>query len=398
MSCPSELSTRGNADWISAVRAVLSPSRGDGSLLGAQTELRPSLRLELGSSLQGVAQLRFGLEGSSTISAGALRAPERTYLAKIGQLYAQWRFDDHFSLTVGFQDFQWGPAELITPSNRLFRVLSLLRDPLFIVYGRFLVRANLSVGKSLSAVILTEVLPNGEPAFVAGQGFARQALAKVEYTTPDAAAYLGITGGARERGRGWFGEYAAWSMVEGLSIYADASHTSGSEAWYPQRPAVGSAPSFSQSLRDSRRLRSLAVLGARYTFDNGVDLRCEYLFNDAGYTEDQMVLAARAAAAIALHPELAGPYAQPGYEILARHLVYGSLRIPDLPPEQRTTLQVRYLTSISDGSGAAVLGLSVNVADRHTFFLSALVTHGPAHGEFSRVAAGYALLGWSVSI
>jgi hypothetical protein len=397
-ACSGELSARASVDWITAARGVLSPRHVlDGSLLGAQTELRPNLRLEHGSSLQAIAQLRLGIEGNSAYGRGEWASPQRTYVAKIAQLYAQWRFNENLSLAIGYQDFQWGPAELITPSNRLFRVLTLLRDPLFVVYGRGLVRVNLSFGKSLSAVILTEVFPNGEPAFVAGQGFKRNALAKLEYSAADGSAYLGITGGAKETGRGWFGEYASWS-TEGLSIYADASHRIGSEAWYPQRSIVPAPPTFTQSLRESRRLRTLAVFGARYTFENGIDVRCEYLFNDAGYTRDQMVLAASAAAAIPSSPQLAGPYAYPGYEILARDLVYVSLRVPDLPPNQRSTIQARYLTSITDGSGAAVLGLTVNVADRYTLFLTALATHGPSYGEFSRLAGGYALLGLTVSI
>jgi len=385
-------------DWITAARGVLSARRVlTGSLLGAQTELRPNLRLEHGSALQAVAQLRFGIEGSSTYARGDWPSPQRLYFAKIAQLYAQWRFNENLTLAFGYQNFQWGPAELITPSNRLFRVVTLLRDPLFVVYGRGLARVNLSFGKTLSAVILTEVMPNGEPAFVAGEEFKRNALAKLEYSAPDGSAYLGITGGAKETGRGWFGEYAAWS-AEGLSMYADASHTFGSEAWYPQPRLVPAAPIFTQSLRESQRLRTLAVFGARFTFEGGADVRCEYLFNDAGYTKDQMVLAAAAAAAIPSRPELAGPYAHPGYEILARHLIYVSLRLPELPPGERTTIQARYVTSISDGSGAAVLGFSVNVSDRYTLFLTALATHGPSYGEFARLAGGYALLGLTVSI
>ena len=82
--------------------------------------------------------------------------------------------------------------------------------------------------------------------------------------------------------------------LEGLSLYADASHEAGSLAWYPGRDPTGRYTVMSQSQRGKSRILTFLATGARYAFENGNDWRVEYLFQEAGWTRDERSRARRA--------------------------------------------------------------------------------------------------------
>src|SRR6266540_586398 len=346
----------------------------------AQTELCPDLRIERGDELRLVARPRLLVEGSRARAAGAWQPEVTDASAGWLELFGSWRVDDRLSVAYGLQNFQWGPAELMSPSNRIFHETGFTRDPLYAVRGKHLARVNLSSGKALSAVVLAEVRPNDDAPFVAGEPFEPKVEAKVEWSAPGGRGYLGVTGGAGKRSRGFFGEYGAVSVTDGLSVYADAVH----------QAATGAG------------LRTLAVGGVRYTFAGGADVRLEYLFDEAGWDERQLALASRAAQApgpLATPEELAAwrarvaAWAAPGLELVGRQHVYASVSLADLPPAKRLRLQGRVLGALEDGSAAAFVTASLDATDSVVVFASAAATDGVRHGALSRLVRGTALLG-----
>lgn len=399
------IALRGSLDWLSSLgwtaptESVVDP---DNAVLHiprytCSVDLRPNVRLEIGSFLQAIAQPRF-VTSLQVVHVDGERLPlARSTRAQILQLYATLALGDVLSLSYGYQTFQWGPAELLTPSNRLFRVVGLTRDPLFVVPGRNLARANLSIGRTVSLIALAELLPNGDRPFTAGERFARQGLLKLEYSTDDGAAYAGITGGFGQRTRPWVGEYGSWSVTEALAIYADATHARGSRALYPTTSDEGTL-AFAATQRDARRLRTLAIAGARYTFTDGTDLRGEYVYHDAGYTDGQLRLAQTIAASRPPDAQRLAAYDAPGLDLLARHAVYASTRIPDLPPHKRVTLQLRYLLSLSDRGGTLFGTVTVDLGDSLVLFASGLYAHGASHAESARFARAAAALGLVYSL
>ena len=284
------------------------------------------------------------------------------------------------------------------PLNRIFHSTGFYRDPVFVVRGRHLVRVNVSSGREWSAVLLAEVADNGEAPFVAGAPFEQKAQAKLEYQAPAGDLYGAITVGASQRSRGWFGEYATVPVFAGLSAYGDAVHTVGRRAWYPVAdPVLGAT--FAETGMETRRLRTTALGGLRYAFENGNDLRVEYLFDEAGWTDAQLSAAQTAAVAglAAGDPGGVARFVDPGFELLGRHLLYASLSLPDLPPRERTRLQARYLRSLTDGSGAAFVTGSYDATDSVVAFLSLSATHGPADGALSRLTRAAFAAGAAVS-
>lgn len=397
---PSSLAYRGHLEWIMAAGAAssrASPVNPGNRVLSlpaavAESELRPDLRFELGPQLAAVVRPRLLLQSQRAKTADGWAAERSEAKSEWIEGYVGWRVSDRMALSYGLQNFQWGPAELISPSNRIFHATGFLRDPLYVVRGRHLARVNLSAGREWSAVLLAEVADNGEAPFVAGEPFEPKAQLKVEYTAPSGDAYGALTAGASQRSRAWFGEYATLPLFAGLAVYADAVHTVGRRAWYPVETPLG--PAFAQTGMETRALRTTALGGLRYSLVSGADLRVEYLFDEAGWDDDQLALAERAGTS---SPLLIGPWIDPGFELLGRHLVYVSLSLPDLPPRQRTRLQARYLHSLTDGSGTGFVTSSYDATDAVVAFLSVSATHGPADGALSRLTRGTAVLGATVN-
>jgi len=163
-------------------------------------------------------------------------------------------------------------------------------------------------------------------------------------------------------------------------------------------PGGGGVAAFDQT-ETRASLRTLALGGARYTFEGGADVRLEILFDEAGWDRAQLALASRAAGPSPL-PGGAGLLAAwllPGFEIVGRQHAYASVRLPDLPPRKRLALQARYLAALEDGSGAAFVTASFDAADSVVLFASAAATHGAGDAALSRLVRGTAAAGAVVS-
>ncbi|MBA3886056.1 MAG: hypothetical protein H0X67_10035 [Acidobacteria bacterium] len=387
---PPAVSWRASVEWIGAMRGTdpaetrLNPGNTRFRIpqFRAQAEVRPNVRIELGPRITAVVRPRGLATAQAAWATGLPRTTENDASANWTEAYLNWRPTDSLQLTYGLQNFQWGPAELLAPSNRIFHETGVFRDQLYYVRGRHLLRVNLSSGRQWSLVGLAELTGNGEDPFVAGEPFRRQGQVKGEYAGGSGRGYIGVTAGARQGSRPWFGEYASYELAAGLSAYADATHTRGSRAWYPVALPSGAATFVRRDL-EADAWRTLAVAGVRYAFVAGPDARLEYLYQDAGYTRGEVD---RAAAALGASPTQAAPFTAPGLEFLGRRLALASLRVPDLPPNDRLALQGRYLRSFTDRSGVAFLTGTLDAADAVVLFASGSVTHGRDTAEFSRLA------------
>lgn len=394
---------RANLEWITAVRGTdpadtpLNPGNSAFRLpqLLALTELRPNVRADVGARWQLVFRPRWRGTAAFTWTDGEPRGDEVEGTFDVSELYVNWRPTDVLSIAYGLQNFQWGPAELLSPSNRVFHEVGTFRDPLYYVRGRHLVRVNLSAGKRWSAVALAEVGATDEPGFRAGERFEPAGQAKAEFTTSSGATYVGVTGGARPGERPWFGEYGSVTLVAGLSAYVDAVHQQGSLAWYPV-PAGPSGAAFVQAERASSAIRTLVVGGLRYSFVNGTDVRLEYLHQDAGYRRGQFDLAALAVAARPSR-ETADRWLRPGLEFIGRDLVLGSVRVPDMPPARRVGVHAQYLASLTDRSGLVYATTVVDASGSLVVFGTVTATYGGDAAEFSRLVRASAVGGivWS---
>lgn len=402
---PPAVTARFNVDWLSAVR--VSTANDDSPLnpgnvrlrlpqLLAQTELRGNVRAEFGSRVLLVLRPRVAGTAEWSWATREPRTDAREAEAEFTEAYLAWTVADPVTITYGLQNFQWGPAELVAPNNRIFHETGVFRDPLYYVPGRHLLRVNVSAGRQWSLVALGELGASPDETFRAGERFARQGLAKVEYTTADGASYAGLTLGATAGAPWWIGGYGSLALTEGLSVYADTSHTRGSRAWYPSDARSPAPPTFARPRVDERAWNTFAVVGARYTFARGDDLRVEWMSQQAGWSEDDLELAFDAAR-FASSADAFAPYLRAGLEFLGRQFLLLSVRTPELPPRKRVEVQSRYLHAFTDGSRVLFVTSRVEATDRLVLFATGTLTGGPDHGEFSRILRGSLVVGSSVT-
>lgn len=380
-----ELALSGQLDWLAAARGLVpteTPQNFQNRVLRLPhlrlgTEVRPSLQLDWGGFLTVVVRPRL-LGGFELAQVGGQWPDGETALAaSIPELYGAWRASDWLSVTWGLQNFQWGPGELLSPSNRLFHESGLLRDPLYLVQGKHLVRVNLSAGKELSAVAMVDISDVEAQPFVAREEWAPSAHLKVEYAESSGAWLVGVTASGVVEQTPGFGEYAQVQLNDTLALYLDASHVHEPSAWVPGRDA------FRKLKADGDfTLYTTALVGARLSFASGAEARGEFLFNQAGWDEDDFV----DAAALVLRTGDLEPWLAPGFELVGQRFVFVSLRLPELPPQKKLTVMPRVLVSATDGSAVAFVTVSAEAGDSTTAFLSAFGSLGDPHDELSRLA------------
>jgi hypothetical protein len=386
-------------DWFTSAQAIFPPgSPGDPGnrilripLVAIESETRPSLRFDY-ATFQFLVRPSFAAGVSTTRIGRAWQEPKLGIRADWADLYGTWRITDSLSLSYGLQNYQWGPAETLSPSNPIFHQ-PYTRTILTLIRGKHLVRANISPSRSWSIVVVLEPRDNGEPAFVYGAPFDRKALVKLEYARPSGDRYMGITAGKGETSRGWLGEYGVFSLTDALSIYGDARHTMGSDVLYPTG-ILELGQAFAATQANSRTIQTIAVAGARYQFADGEDLRIEYLYNGPGYSSDQLALSARTVASLAaIDPSAVGAYTSPGLDIVGRMYLYASARLPKLGPQDHISLSAQYLQSLTSRNGALIVNTEWIYSDALVFFVSAAAVPGTQGEDLTRLSRGYWLMG-----
>lgn len=329
--------------------------------------------------------------------------------AYINEAYAQWNASDSFLFAFGLQNFQWGPTESISPTNKIFRDSILSKDVFYESKGKYLSRANLSLGKNFNFILLSNVdqAPRHD-TYRSEEVFETSVLAKAEANWNGGANYFGLAGGAFESGNPWFGEYFNLDIkfIDGLSIFGDVSHEKQPLSWYPVRRSIPGGPTtaydlvtFEQSERDNNNFKTLAVGGLRYAFENGSDLRFEYIFNQLGYTNEQ-----REDAYYGIDPTVTtqSPYLlvnssrffYPGIGLPGQKYGYASVRVPDFFTLNDLLFYGRFLNSLTDHSSYMLFAFEYTIGDAGTFIFSQAGSSGGEHSELQGLVTNSTTLGY----
>jgi hypothetical protein len=409
-----ELTFRGNLTWINAYVHLITddeyPLNQDNQVLQVPenslvSELRPNIKIT-SSSFQLVARPKVVIEATRVKSGDEYADATGRTRSTVNEAFFNWNVSNSVLFSYGRQSYQWGGAEAINASNRIFHETSQSRNILYEVIGRDIARINFTLGKSFSTVLMTEFQENeDEEAFRYGQEFASAGLIKSELTWNNGTDYFGVVLGGREGGRGWVGEYLSLQMpfFEGLFLYGDASHQRGSAVWYPvsTQVATQAGPAtvidMQQSQIESDKTYTLATVGARYDFENGTIVRIEYIKNDAGYTEEERDLffaglAAQNPAQAALTQVNAAKFQRSGTEFPGQKYGYASLNVPDFLTIRDLGFFTRALYSLTDNSSNTYVSFDYLVGDAGTLSLAGSADAGADHSELrSAVKNSYIL-------
>ena len=379
-----------------------SPANPDNTVLQLDTQsggidLRPDIRAASGV-LKIIARPQLKMLVSKSRIGGKDTTEHPKSSGRWIESYGVLTASDKVQVSYGLQNYQWGAAESLSPSNRIFHENIDGKGPLYAVEGRNLARVNITWKKNLNTVLMSETEKAKDVAdFRAGETFQTRALMKHELNWNNGADYFGVVFGSPETGDSWIGEYFNVVLMDGLSVYADASHQKNSEAWYPVFEKSQLAPSqdvvqLRQSKIASNKVYTLAVAGARYSFEGGSDLRFEYISNDAGWTNEENE---RSVVALNLgSPLQVADYTQnlqrilkPGLEYRGRRFALVSMRVPDAFEFKDCTIYGRVLRSLTDGSSTLYGSLEYVFWSASTLLVSAYTTQGKPESDLRGVVS-----------
>jgi hypothetical protein len=295
-------------------------------------------------------------------------------------------------VSFGLQNYQWGAAESLNPSNRIFHENIDGKGLLYTVEGRNLGRVNISWTKRINTVLMSETEKAKDTSlFRAEETFQTKALMN------NGADYIGVVYGAPETGDSWFGEYFNLSLFDGLSFYVDAAHQKNSEAWYPVLEASAQAPNqqvvqLRQSKIGDGKFYTLAVAGLRYSFEGGSDLRFEYIANDAGWSKEEsqravLALNLKSPLQVADYSKNLQRILKPGLEYRGKSFALLSWRIPDVFDVKDFVVYVRTLRSVIDGSATYYGSTEYSFGSASTLIFSAYSTQGSTDSDLRGVAS-----------
>ena len=189
--------------------------------------------------------------------------------------------------SIGRENLQWGPSNLISPSNIFFRENGLRNPKLEIPgqgFGRLVWVPSTSWSVSLIANVsegANDLIKDFNPAYAL----------KIDYT--GYRKFFSLIPSYREEDRGYLGAYAGWRATDGFFFYAEGLFSKGTNALYPvdtgnTTPTGDPIFSLEATEDDSESLEIEAIAGVSYTFESGPSLALEYFLNTPGYTDGQV--------------------------------------------------------------------------------------------------------------
>lgn len=311
--------------------------------------------------------------------------------ADITDFFVEDQWNDTIKTVLGLQVYQWGPAELISPSNPLFHFNNRQRGAFYKEKGQILIRANIDWDKHWGQVLILEPISNNEPEWISKEDFSAKGLIKTEYRFTNPINYMGLVVGQEEFKKSFVGEYINLSPWEGISVYADARGTKGLTAYRPQANIYGGYT----LERNDQNISWYALATSGLRFENSLfDARLEYLFNEAGLTKEQFsqyLLSVQE-----LTPDLPNNlinFARPGLELPGQHYIYLSVRIPNLGKKEDMSLAFRMIQSLQDLSAVLQSNFDKNLNDHLTFYLEALNPTNTKKKELNLAGQSFYMIG-----
>jgi hypothetical protein len=313
----------------------------------------------------------------------------------LSDFYWSGPISEETTYTLGLQNYQWGPGEILSPSNPFFHFNSEQRSFFYKEKGRVLLRANWNPSQKWSVVTIIEPMTNREAHWIADDTFDSQGAVKVEKQFDNPIDSLAIVLGKIEERTHFVAEHGNWSPAEGYSLYFDMRHQIG-DFHYKHYTDISGFLYLDRKNDNPTQILTLALVGFRW--EGRVDFRQEFIFNEPGYnkTEWAAVLQSVSIASPFLSQNL-GRFFQPGLELRTKSYSYSSIRIPDLGTNNQISVSARLLVSLSENSNVLQLNYEHNLSDAMVASAEVIAIFGQANSEFRLLKEGQASLGlrWS---
>lgn len=309
--------------------------------------------------------------------------------AFLNEAYYQTNIGDH-QLAFGIQNYQWGPAEMLSPTNPMFRFQFAQRSLFFQQRGRNIARWNWQMGPDWNLVSMVELTKNGSALPKEDQKFHQNGVMKLERALGVSSDYLGVVAGITPYQENFVGEYFAMNFTDEFSVYFDARHQKGSKNFYPQDNAF---LEFNEREKN-RGVKTLANMGIRH--EARVDVRLEYIYNGVGLNDSDWDKARASLTTL-------GPFTRENFkrffrggrdDLQRQHYGYASMRIPDIGGKNEYTFFLRHFQSLADNSSSSQIQMDRITGESFNVYFEASYYNGSKTSEFGsllkhEVSAGF---------
>lgn len=300
---------------------------------------------------------------------------------RVNELYFLSEINERWTHAVGLQNYQWGPAELFSPSNPLFHFSSQAQEPSYRAPGHSLYRLNYTPDENWNFILLYEFAANEEKAFIYKSNFVPKGLIKAEYKSAVPTDYIGVSFGNEQMHDPFIGEYGNLNLDEEFSIYFDMKQTSTSKRYYPHVD-YGQLPRM--NLFDYHNsVYLLSLVGFRYETEY-VDFRWEEITNEIGFSSgDINKISLSFAPGNDLTKNNMEAFLHNGREFVSKNYSYISLRSKKVIQWLDSTVSLRGLYSHRDQSSLGALQWDGSIGDHVTFFINAQANFGKEGSEMT---------------
>ena len=311
-------------------------------------------------------------------------------------LEANW--SSYFTTTLGLQVYQWGPSEFMNASNPFFHFNPSQKNLLYKEKGRGLVRANISFNKENSLVVAVEPASNQDHEWISEDQFTPKGFIKYEKSWSGTLNSVGISTGVAEKNNIFVGEYFNLAINDVFSFYADVKQQQNLVNYLPVKS--GGGYDLLPPKDEKGRWANLGVVGFR--IEQTVDLRFEYIYNEAGLNLQQKDEAIAAATNFfsARYAQNAQRFFRPGLELIGKQYFYTSLRVTDPPGLINFNFYLRWLQSMQDQTSQVQVEIEKSFLDAWTFYAGQTMGNfetKTSTSEFRTVQKGEAFLGLKYS-
>lgn len=356
-------------------------------------EIRPDLQWQLTEPISLVLRSRHLLQRTQI---PLVSQPDQTTLLGISDLtdlFFSLQVTDKTSFVLGLQNYQWGPAEILSPSNIFYHFKNDQRSYYYKEKGRVLLRANHSLNDKTQLTIISEPTDNRTQNWVSEVDFKPQSAVKIErqLSTPVDLVAL-VIGNSGPKGQYVAGHFN-YSIQETYSFYVDAKLEQNGSYYF----VSPTSNDFILSTMDSERpAKALAVMGIRY--EGEFDFRQEFIMNDAGFGQSDWQKAKFAITT--LSPNLVANlnrFNRSGLELLSHSYSYTSLRFPDFGQSNQIHISTRLLKSLVQESSVLQLNLEYDFSDAVVISSELLLPIGSKDTEFMLVQGHQITLGFKAT-
>jgi hypothetical protein len=369
--------------------------------------MRPELRWELIAGSQITLRPIFDAIQKQVVlrnQASTGRQIEQIENSKLrwNEVFLSQNLAETAQLTYGLQSYQWGPAEIASPSNFIFKDTVMDKDSLYLPRGLHLLRVNFSPSTDFNEVFMAELSDNGDADYNEGQDeFSKKALLKSEWLWGHTSDYVALVLGWQDRRGINLGEYFSAEFRDGFYFYFDLHHEKGSDRWRPYDESNGLV-TFVQDEKNKARIFTYAVSGLRYNFEGGGDLRFEFTFEEDAYNKSEQELIHRSfssqltAQQVYLKDNLKH-YFNGNLHYKGQKFTMLSYSKPNLFDKKNFLLAMKGLYSLTDFSLRTYLSLEKSIGNQATVFAFFMHNRGLKNSELNRLVSESYNLGYKYS-